>query len=490
MNRLMTYGVLAAWTGLFSGTSSIISAERAESFDVDPHWEGRNNRSPVPPVRKIVQDFGYSPTNHAGGKTAGEFGGFVTPAAEPAYYAAQIAEKTFQDTLEASGTLACRGRQFHVLVGFFNSDTLKEWRTPNTIALRLYGRGERFYAYVEYATARWRAGGDEPRPFKRIRDQKTGRQEIEGFASAGAIHTWSLRYDPRANRGHGSITATIDDQVSVCHLVPGHQKDGARFNRFGMLNVIKHADSGGELWFDDITINGRTEHFDHDPDWERFQSRRTHESVDVRPRFDFGFSPTQYAGGKTKGELGGLIFRGDNRDPEKMASYADRLENLNLNKPLRAAGKVCLKRGISDSTTLLGFFHSENSFTANQDQSSAIPEHFLGVAVEGPSREGFFFYPTYRISGKGGGRTRSDGLPRILPNGAAHDWTLDYEPGAAESNGRVTATLDGQSVHIDLPAADALTGAEFDRFGIITTWIDGNGQQVFFDDLSYTRRQP
>ena len=29
-------------------------------------------------------------------------------------------------------------------------------------------------------------------------------------------------------------------------------------------------------------------------------------------------------------------------------------------------------------------------------------------------------------------------------------------------------------------------GAHFNRFGIITTHIDGNGQTVYFDDLTYT----
>jgi hypothetical protein len=31
--------------------------------------------------------------------------------------------------------------------------------------------------------------------------------------------------------------------------------------------------------------------------------------------------------------------------------------------------------------------------------------------------------------------------------------------------------------------------AAFDRFGIVTSWIDGNSQQVYFDDLTYTFRQ-
>ena len=29
-------------------------------------------------------------------------------------------------------------------------------------------------------------------------------------------------------------------------------------------------------------------------------------------------------------------------------------------------------------------------------------------------------------------------------------------------------------------------GTHFNRFGIITTHIDGNGQTVYFDDLTYT----
>jgi len=30
---------------------------------------------------------------------------------------------------------------------------------------------------------------------------------------------------------------------------------------------------------------------------------------------------------------------------------------------------------------------------------------------------------------------------------------------------------------------------EFNRFGFVTTWIDGNGQHVYFDDLTYTWKQ-
>jgi hypothetical protein len=66
---------------------------------------------------------------------------------------------------------------------------------------------------------------------------------------------------------------------------------------------------------------------------------------------------------------------------------------------------------------------------------------------------------------------------------------MEYDPAAADGRGRIVVTLDGQRVSLDLAAADRSTGAQFDRFGLVTPWVDGNGQHVYFDDLSYTFRQ-
>src|SRR5262245_31978299 len=173
-----------------------LAEERRQNFDQDPQWDGHNNRAATPPPREVRQDFGYNPTRHAGGNEDGEIGGFMTPAAEPAYYAKKIDAATFNERLNVSGKLACTGNQFHVLVGFFNADTLNEWRVPNSIVLRLYGRGDVFYAYVEYCTGRWRAGGDSPGGFATVVDPANGKQQLRGFASKGAVHTWSLAYDP------------------------------------------------------------------------------------------------------------------------------------------------------------------------------------------------------------------------------------------------------------------------------------------------------
>ena len=159
---------------------------------------------------------------------------------------------------------------------------------------------------------------------------------------------------------------------------------------------------------------------------------------------------------------------------------------LTLEQPLRASGKVALCRGVSDSTTLLGFYHSKYSLEVNPSQSSGFPKCLLGVAVEGPSREGFLFYPAYRIGGDGQGYAGGADRPHILPDGKAHEWTLMYDPTAAEGRGRMIVTLGEKSVSLDLGVEDRKTGARFDRFGLITTWIDGNAQRVYFDDLTYT----
>ena len=162
------------------------AAERTETFDRDPGWDGHNNRSATPEPRRIRQDFGYSATRHAGGASPGEIGGFIQPAAEPAWFAKKLGARTFDDVLTASGRVVCAGRQFHVLVGFFNADTAKEWRTANSLAIRLQGRGDIFFPYVEYTTSRWRSGGDDPGGFPQVRDESNGRMQLKGFPSGAA----------------------------------------------------------------------------------------------------------------------------------------------------------------------------------------------------------------------------------------------------------------------------------------------------------------
>ena len=481
------FGRVTLGTTLFCSLAAR-AEERTERFDADPRWDGLNHRSTASEPRRIRQDFGYGRTTHAS-SAGGEIGGFISAAAEPAYYAKKIKDRSFDEPLSASGTLACDGQPFHALIGFFNAGGLKEWRTPSTVVLRVSGRDHVFYAWLEYCTARWRAGGDDPQSFPTVRDPQTGRSQFKGFAAKGKVHRWTLTYDPSGNGGQGVVTATIGDAKAVCHLAKGHKADGATFNRFGLLNVMKHADGGGQLWLGELSINGAREDLSRDPGWDSLNNRREYVTADIRPRFDFGYSLSQHAGGKGRGELGGLVFRGDCRYADKLAYYGDRLEALSLEKPLKASGKVALKRGVTDSSTLIGFFNSRDSVEVNPSQSSGIPKSFLGISIEGPSREGFLFYPLYRTTPGEGGVARGDDLPHILPDGSAHDWSLSYDPSGADGRGRMRVTLDKESAVLELADGHRREGARFDRFGIVTTWIDGNGQQVYFDDLTYTYRQ-
>lgn len=458
-------------------------AEKTEHFDRDPGWEGVNNR-PTSPTREIRQDFGHSKTAHCGGGL-GEIGGFITPSAEAAYYAGNTGPLTLDDPLTASGTLNIPDGAAHLLLGFFNKDTINEWRTPNSIAIRLSGRGEYFYAWLEYCTGKWRAGGDSPKGFSTL-NAATNRQELFRFPAGKRSYQWTLRYDPKANNGAGAISATIGDQSALCNLEPEHRKDGAGFNRFGMLNLVKHADSGGNIWLDDLTVQGTKEDFSRDPGWDFRNNHATYQTADIRPRFDFGFSPTHYAGGAKSGELGGNIFRGDGRYPEKMALYADPLPApLDLKHPLRVSGRIVMRRGITDSTVLLGFFNRKTSPAIDPSQNNGFPYDFFGTAIEGPSSEGFLLYPCYRTKNGSHAEPRSALSNRIYPDGKSHAFSLDYNP----DQGKVTVRLDRGTTVLDVPEAERNAGGQYDRFGIITTRVDGNGQHDYWDDLTYTVRQ-
>jgi hypothetical protein len=458
---------------------------RTERFDRDPGWEGHNNRSQVPAPRQVRQEFGYSRTAHAG-RAPGEVGGFISPAALPAYYAKKIRTLSFDVPFAASGRLAVAAGDEkgvgNALFGFFNSKTLNEWRTPNTVAIRINGRGGGvFHTHLEYCTAKWRAGGD----FYGIRDAQTGRKQLREFPERNVVYAWKMEYDPNGNAGGGTVTMTLNGEILPLNLDPGHKADGATFDRFGFLNVMKTADDGGTLWIDDLVINGERDSFENDPRWEGKGNHRAYSDTDVRPRFDFGYSPTAFAGG-ARGEMGGNLFRGDCRYPDRMACYGDRVGPLTLEKPLRASGKMCMKRGVTDSTVLIGFYHSRYSMESNPSQSSGWPQSFLGIAVEGPSREGFLVYPAYRTRGDQQEYGRSDTRPHIYPDGKPHTWSLSYDPAG---NGRMVVELDGKRTTLDLPEGHRASGAEFDRFGLVTTWIDGNGQRIYLDDLSYTAAQ-
>lgn len=456
-------------------------ALREENFDREPaNWEGINNRNEHFEARKVEQDFGYnSESNRAGGQR-GEIGGRINPAGEPAYYAYRLPKPlTFESALSAEGKVYVAPGAGHFLLGFFNGDTLKEWRTANSLVVRINSRGETSHFHFEYCTSKWRANAGvigEIVPGERI-----SAKEIPN----GKVWTWKLSYEPQA----GIATFRLGDTTAKCELEADHRTDGATFTHFGLMPIPKTWDSPGEIWIDDLKVNGMTFDFSSDPEWEGSNNRKTYVTKDTRPKFDFGWSATSFAQGQKAGELGGLIFRGDCREPARMASYGDRIGPITLNAPFEARGRIAMLRGISDATASIGFYNSVESMRVNPFQQHSVPLGFLGINIEGPSSEGFFFYPVCRLDPGNGIVADSRKAPRIYPDGKSHAWSLKYDPAANAQNGkgRVRVTLDEQSYILELPPGDrTLT---FDRFGICTPWIDGNSVTVYFDDLVYTAAQ-
>src|SRR6185503_23954 len=76
--NLKRWGIRYAACFLWAlGAAPAPAAEKHESFDRDPGWEGHQNRLAGTRTEEIRQDFGFSPdTRHAGGQ-AGEVGGLI-----------------------------------------------------------------------------------------------------------------------------------------------------------------------------------------------------------------------------------------------------------------------------------------------------------------------------------------------------------------------------------------------------------------------------
>ena len=114
----------------------------------------------------------------------------------------------------------------------------------------------------------------------------------------------------------------------------------------------------------------------------------------------------------------------------------------------------------------------------------APPNNFVGVLVEGPSRIGHYFRPVYGTSDdkrdiKGEG-------PLFNPDSTQRTWSIHFDPKANDGQGRITATLDNESVYLDIPEAARKGNATFDHFGIVSWQRGGHYVEMYFDDVVYT----
>lgn len=474
--------ILTSLICVFAITPWFISGQdhpgtRREDFTNNPAWDALNNRLVPDPAPVTRQHFGWSDTNHAGGKSGGEIGGRVQRSATPATYAMPIKPRTLKEKLHASGRFAVTQDDgaSGVLFGWFNHDS-RGWRTPNSLGFRVDGNGSRgYWVFYEYGTQGYLAGGGGAFEGPRYQTTKT-----PAFKSDGTSHAWALDYDPTGHGGDGLITLIIDDRKYEVALDKGHKDDGAVFDRFGIWNV-QTTGGGMDVWYDDVEVDGVTLDFAKDLKWEAKGNDVDFPDRIRRPLQDFGFSPTNKSGGKSPGELGGVIWRDD-----KPAYYAAKIEQLSLDDELFASGTVSFNGQGSDSGVWLGWFDSASKKSRTGVESKHPPTDLLGIIIEGPSRIGHYFRQGYRAS-DGEGNIAETG-PVIYPNGKPHKWSMHYDPKAGGA-GRIDLVFDEQKLSIEVRPQDRKRGAKFDRFGLFNIQEGGHYVEVYFDDLQFTAKR-
>jgi len=421
-----------------------VGFERIENFSTDPGWDARGNQR-IAGSAKVLQDFGYSPTNNAG-VSLGEIGGRISRSTTPAHYASPVDALGLDDFMSASGSIALLDdRDGGTFIGWFNASR-QGWRPVNFLGFRLDGAN----LHVAYTTGTWRAMG-----------MATG-ETLE----IGTSYRWELLYDPLANGGKGTLSLAFGGEEYTLDLLPGHSEEGAMLDRFGIFNL---QEPGGyqEVYLDDLDICGRHYDFDSDPGWDGKGNRASFTDRELRGTQRFGHVNSSHAGGG-RGEIGGLIWR-----IESQAFYGDDVGSLTLDDQLSASGRLSVVQASSDSGFLFGWFNEGNRGWA--------PPNFLGFVVEGPSRVGHYFRLMY--VGGDGSKGESEENPIIIPNGTEHLWRITYDPDDRIFSG----VLDGEYViETCLPGE---VNATFNRFGILNLQEGGHEIEAYLDDLSYTSHE-
>jgi hypothetical protein len=503
MRIVCDYLVLLIAPAAIFGVCATVDAQpqlKSESFDSDPGWEGVNNRVVPEKAQMVKQDFGYSDTNHAG-TARSELGGAIQRASTPACYAAKTTPKTLDDKLSASGSFAITQTQAGagVFFGFFNSEQPGGSGRPiGSLGLDFDFEQHGGRLAVRLITSTNKSCGEFATPYL------PGKFRPTPLKNDGTRYRWTLDYDPRANSNNGrfifmltSDTHKIEDYgpldepsqeeaqarfpnttTFTVDVTPGFRAEGATFDRFGILNMMK-AGGSATMFFDDLQFNGATEDFSKDPMWFGDGNRTEYEERDQVGAHNFGYSATNFAGGGAPGEVGGVLWRGG-----PYGYYADRVGPLDLTRGLEARGKVKLITAGPDSDMHFGWFTSPRGLAPfSESAEKKVPVPFIGIHVGGPTRIGHYFNPEFVTSA--GAHGKVDHGPVLTP-GKFFDWSLVYDPAANAGHGEVRVTLGDESVTLAMKPGQKAQVTRLDRFGLFTSTTGGQMVKIYLDDLKYT----
>jgi hypothetical protein len=474
------------------GSTASAQSSAIEHFDRDLAWEGRFNRTEPTKLLEVIQDFGHSETNHAG-QAAGEIGGRIQRTARPAYYAAELTPVSLNDRLSASGTFTITACQpgAGIFFGFFNArQPGSSGRPIGSLGLDFDFEGSGGRLAVRLITNTNRSCGTFITPYV------PGHFRPTPLKKDGTRYRWTLDHDPEAAQARGQFTFTIESETHtsqdygklddrarkeaearfpltkkfVVDLPAGYKADGATFDRFGLMNMMKNG-GAATIFFDDVTWNGQSQDFSNDPGWKGSGNRDRYHDRELVGAHDFGWSAeTNHAGGRP-GEIGGSLWRSG-----KPAWYAAKVGPFQNGQRLEARGKAQLVTAGPDSDMFLGWF-SERAEGSPADEGS-----FIGVHIGGPTRIGHYFMP--RIMNAKGERLMLESAP-VMSLGKPQEWSIVYDP-AAEGPGTMTVTLDGKAAVMKVPANRAPSLESLNRFGLCTSSIGGQAVKIYFDDLEAT----
>ncbi len=487
---LFTLFILSSVGAGQSGAESPLILKKA-SFDTDSGWSGFQNRLRATFPPRLLQDFGFRTSNLAG-KAPGEMGGYIQSSVRPAYYAKPIEPLTMDTPLSFSGSFVLmEGRSimsYHTLcetfIGFFNSAE-QGWRPKNFMGIRFMGSNEPDGVMIEvtYTTRRRSAGGTFLEKGGLL--PKSGLiKELDGskmlrIAPDGKRHEWAFEYKPEGQDGKGEITFTLDGTQWMIGVRESHREVGAEYNRFGIFNEQLPGRSM-VIYFDDLKFNEEVEDFSKDPGWTGVGNHEYFEDPVLYGTNDFGYSSTSYAGGEI-GEIGGRLWRVDKGEAHLKGWYGTDTGNLSLDERLEARGRIAFRKFCIDTGMHIGFF--------NHEEQGWHPRNFVGVNIDSYTPVGLLFMPMYGTSEGAWDIGDANRSPWFVDDGKPLDWSIIYDPGAAEGRGAVTATLGDQSFTLPLKVGEKEQGAVMNRFGIFNMQ-DNNGKycEVYLDDIEYTSR--
>lgn len=215
---------------------------RAIDLRQDPNWEAIGNHADQKRTTTGENDFGFSNTNHAGGKP-GEIGGTMWRSGQRwGSYAARVGHLSLDDRLEAHGRvmLEVGPPDSGMFFGWFKRGDAQNApdQAGNFLGLKVAGPsrvGHYFAPAYTLANGTERAAGSGP------------------LLVPGRAYEWSAIYDPIANGGLGAIRVTLGHDSLTFNFKKGDKLVGAHFDRFGLFTVHNDGGHGAvKIFFDDL----------------------------------------------------------------------------------------------------------------------------------------------------------------------------------------------------------------------------------------------